>query len=410
MKNYSWKGINLSGDSVAGRISAQNSLGLKELLLKQGVALLSFNEKKVSSSIIKNFFQDMPFFKKKIQLKQKVFFFEQLYLLIDSGIELLRSLEIISNQIQDKHFKKIIDIIINGVKQGKSFAVCMQEFPEVFDSYVVSLIYAGEGSGKLSFVLKNIAQNLGQRLSISKKVRQASLLPLITLMFAFMLVFGIFIFVIPQFELLFNSFEKELPGATKVVFQISTFLRSSRFLPCFLIFLSFILFTKFVFSRPFVKKIRDKFVLKFYFIGGIFLYYDLIIFLQTLAMFLESGIDIQKSLDFCKTTVGNSYLKKELGSVENLVIQGRSLKDSMSLAASNYFSADILALVEVGEQTGNLGKMLERASNICSQNLQNKLKIVTTVLQPVLLVFVGLIVVLLMLSVYLPIFGMAGIL
>lgn len=406
MKNYYWKGINLSGNYVSGSMSAQDKWELKKLLLKKGVALLSFKEK----SKYRNFFQRLIPFKKKIQLKQKVFFFEQLYLLINSGIKLLRSLQIIVNQIEDKYFKKIINTIISGVRDGKSFAVCMQEFPDVFDSYIVSLIYAGEGSGKLALVLKNIAQNLGQRLSLLKQVKQASLLPLITLMFAFILVFGIFIFVIPQFELLFNSFEKELPVTTKVVFQISTFFRSNSFLPYFLIFLFCIISIKFIFRTSFIKKIRDKFVLKIYFIGEIFLYYDLIIFLQTLAMFLESGIDIQKSLAFCKTTVSNTYFKKQLGSVENRVVQGKSLKDSMSLAASDYFSSNIIALVEVGEQTGCLGKMLERASNMCSQNLQYKLKIVTTVLQPILLIFVGLIIVFLMLSVYLPIFGMAGIL
>ncbi len=410
MKNYYWRGINLSGKTVSGHLSVQTSQQLKKLLLKQGVALLSFKEKQNNLCFIQNLFKGLVLFKKKITLKQKVFFFEQLSLLIDSGIELLRSLEIIFNQIQDKHFKKIIFRIISDVKKGKSFAISIQEFPQVFDSYIVSLICAGEDSGKLSFVLKNISENLGQRLNILKKVKQASLLPMITLMFALMLVFGIFIFVIPQFELLFNSFDKELPGATKVVFGISTFLRSDQFLPYFLIFVLCIFILKFIFRMSFIKKIRHRFILKIYFIGKIFLYYDLIIFLQTLSMFLESGIDIQKSLNFCKTTVNNYFLRKELGNVERLVVQGKSLKDSMSLAAPDYFSADILALVEVGEQTGNLGKMLERAGNICNQNLRNKLNIVTTILQPILLVFVGLIIVLLMISVYLPIFGMAGIL
>lgn len=410
MKNYYWRGINLSGKTVSGYVSVQTSEQLKELLLKQGVALLSFKEKQGNLSFIQNLFKDLVLFKKKITLKQKVFFFEQLYLLIGSGIELLRSLEIILNQIQDKHFKKIIYRIISDIKNGKSFAVSIREFPQVFDSYVVSLISAGEDSGKLAFVLKNISENLGQRLHILKKVKQASLLPIITLMFALILVFGIFIFVIPQFELLFNSFEKELPGATKVVFGISAFMRSDQFLHYFLVFVICVFIIKFILRISFIKKIRHRFILKIYFIGKIFLYYDLIIFLQTLSMFLESGIDIQKSLDFCKTTVNNFFLKKKLGNVEKLVIQGKSLKSSMSLAASDYFSADILALVEVGEQTGNLGKMLERAGNICNQNLQHKLNILTTILQPVLLVFVGLIIVLLMLSVYLPIFGMAGIL
>ncbi|MFH1461536.1 MAG: type II secretion system F family protein [bacterium] len=405
MKKYYWTGIDLSGKSLFGVKTASNSQELGKLLLDSGVAILSFKEKQNQ-----NFFINMFFLNRKISLKQKFLFFEQLYLLVESGIELLKALQIVLVQIKNKKFKKVLYKIIDDIKEGKNLSISMQECDGVFDSYVINLIAAGESSGRLAFVFKDIAKNFEQRLSVINKIKHASLLPFITLAFALIIVLGIFVFVIPQFEQFFTSFGKELPNTTQLVFGISRFLRSNDFLPYFLFFLFSLVFIKFIFYLPAVKWIKDKLVFKIYFIGRIFLDYDLIVFLQTLSMFLLSGVDMQKSLDFSQTTVKNTYFKDKLKTIKTLVFRGKSLKESIQMVAPDYFGQDIIGLIEVGEQTGNLGKMLERSLIICKKSLDRKLRILTTIFQPILLIFVGLIIVFLMLSVYLPIFSMAGIL
>lgn len=405
MKKYAWTGIDLSGKSLSGIKTASNSQELGKLLLGSGIAILSFKEKQD-----RGLFINMFFFKRKISLKQKIIFFEQLYLLVESGIELLKALQIVLSQINDKQFKKIIYKIIDDIREGKNLSASIKECNGIFDSYIINLIAAGENSGQLAFVFKNIAKNLEQRINIINKIKSASLLPIITLLFAFIIILGLFVFVIPQFEQFFVSFGKELPRMTRFVFNISKFLRSNYFLPYILFLLSVIVFMKFIFYLPVFRIIKDKFVLNIYFTGQILLDYDLIIFLQTLSMFLLSGVDMQKSLDFCQTTVKNTYFKNKLKAIKRLVFHGKSLKESIQIAATGYFGQDIVGLIEVGEQTGTLGNMLERSLIVCKKRLDRRLKVLTTIFQPMLLILVGLIIVFLMLSVYLPIFSMAGIL
>ncbi|MBD3273040.1 hypothetical protein GF385_01675 [Candidatus Dependentiae bacterium] len=406
MKNYYWKGMSISGEYNSGNLFAKDPDNLKEILLSNNIALFSFREKNkiLSFSLFGNLFN------KKILLKQKAFFFEQLYLMLDSGIELLKALNIILDQIKNKKFKKIIKKINFGIEQGNSFAKCLQEFNSVFGYYIINLISAGESSGKLSFVLKKISLNLNHRLSILKKFKQASFLPIITLIFALTLVVSIFIFVIPQFELFFSSFDKELPSSTKLVFKLSSFLRSSSIIYFFVIFLLIIILGKIIFNNFKIRFLKDWFMVRCFFIGEIFIYKELIIFFQTLSMFLESGIDLQQSLSFCKKVINNLYIKNKLKLIEDMVIKGNSLQYSISFIASDFFPSEIIALIDIGENTGKLSEVLKKASKICDEKLKRKLKIITTIIQPVLLIFVGLVVVFLMLSVYLPIFNMAGLL
>lgn len=401
MEKYLWKGIDKSGENKKGIIFAQSKEHVSNLLLEQGVALLDCKLERES------FFKKINF-SRKVSLEQKVFFFNQLAALIESGVELLKALRIVCRQIESKKFKNIILQVIDDVASGTSFSTSLEKFQDIFSTYIIYVIRSGEHSGRLGFALKSLGNYLNERLILKNKFKKAALLPSITLGFAFLIIWGVFVFVVPQFESLFTSMEKEIPASTKFVMKISNFLRSNKFLIFLLGFFLIIFFLRVLLQQENVKKIKDKFLLKIYLLNKIFLISDLISFLQSLSMFLSTGINLSSALEFSVNTVQNSYLKEKVFQLKEHVTQGKSFEESLTLIGTSFFPENLVAVVSVGEQTGNLDVMLQKAASFFQEDLNNSLQFILTIFQPVLMVLIGLLVAFLMLAVYMPIFNMAS--
>jgi len=402
MKKYTWRGIDAQGKNRKGTLSAHSQENLKDLLLKQKIALLDCKLEK--EAFLKNFFS----FSKGVNKSQKAFFFGQLAILVSSGVELLKALKLVSKQIKSKKLKDAILQITDDVSKGDSLSKSMQKHNSIFDSSMVYVVRAGENSGKLGFVLQSLANYLNDRLELIKKLKYASLLPCITIVFALFIVFGIFIFVIPQFESLFVAMDQPVPDSTKIVMKISLFLRSQNAFFCFLIFISLLLFLRVALCFDNVKKLKDKFVLHIYFLNKIFLLFDLISFLQILSMFLRSGVPLKEALELGSGTVKNSYFKEKISIVLDYVVKGQSLENALEHVGEKFFPDNLLAVVSVGEHAGNLDLMLQKAADFFQEELRSKLQVLTTIFQPALMIIIGLLIVFLMLSVYLPIFNMAS--
>lgn len=401
MEKYLWKGIDRFGENKKGIIFAQSKEHASTLLLEQGVALLDCKLERES------FFKKINF-SRKVRLEQKVFFFNQLAVLIESGVELLKALKIVCRQIESKKIKNIISQVIDDVASGASFSASLGKFSDIFSTYIIYVIRSGEHSGKIGFALKNLGNYLNERLILKNKFKKAALLPLITLGFAFLIIWGIFVFVVPQFESLFISMGKEIPDSTKFVMRISNFLRSNKFLIFLFVFLLLIFFFRLLLQQENVKKIKDKILLKIYLINKVFLLSDLISFLQSLSMFLSTGINLSFALELSVNTVKNSYLKEKVFQLKQHVTQGKSFEESLTLIGPDFFPENLVAVVSVGEQTGNLDKMLQKAASCFQEDLSNSLQFILTLFQPVLMVLIGLLVAFLMLAVYMPIFNMAS--
>lgn len=402
MERFFWQGINLQGQNVSGIIDAKDSQELNSILLSQNIALIRFKTKNNKNILLNNFFNN------KIKIKDKLFFFEQLYILISSGITLLDALSLLQDQINNKNFKNIIIKIIEDIKNGKSFSQALAVYDKIFTNQQINIIKSGESSDKLVIVLDKITKDLNKKFTLIKKLQNAAILPILTLVFSVFLVLGIFIFVIPQFETLFMSFDKELPETTKFMFKVSNYMRSGDIFLFIIFVLLFILLIKYLLNLNFIKKYKDWFVFNFYFLNKIFIYYYLVNFFSILSIFLYSGIDIKKALDLAINTVNNNYLKEKLFKVRESVVLGQSLNGSLKNIKLKFLTSEIISLVTVGEKTGKLDLMLERVALVYEQNLERKIKIFNTFFQPILLILVGFIIVILMLSIYLPIFNVAS--
>jgi type II secretory pathway component PulF len=398
MKNFFWKGIDTLGKHKKGYLHATSKDHLQSELLAKGIALLSCKSEKKAWGFT---------FLKKVNLLQKAFFFERLAVLCESGVDLIQALKLVANQVDSKLLRDAVMNIIDDIIFGKTLVDAMERHKDIFSSFVINVVRSGEHVGKLGFALKKISEYLNARVLTQKKIKQAAFAPLVTLCVSCVVFLGIFTFVIPQFELFFTSMQGELPQITKFVISARSFFGSSYILLMIIVFLCVLLFLKKICLPAKIQRIKDAITLKILFMGNVILLYDLISFLQMLALFLKTGVDVKVALHNASFVVRNAVVKEKILLVEEEVTKGLSLSESFRLVGKNYFPENLIAIVTVGEGTGKLDAMLEKSVHFFQRELDKKLKCAVNVFQPMFMLVVGVLIFFLILSVYLPIFNMA---
>ena len=417
MKLFNWKGIDKSGINKKGKTLAKNPNELENILLKQGIALLKIktNLFKLSKKTLtlNVSFDNVRVIINKIIAQRKtnpeklISLFQGLSFLLGNGISLTNSLNLISKQIKNRNLRNIIILLELDISNGKTLSEAMEIHP-IFNSFTVWMVESGEKTGKLSFILNQLAKFMGIKQKNSRKIREAALLPMITLFFALFIVFIIFIFIVPQFETLFTTSNKTLPTSTKFILKISHFLRFDLgIFELSALFIS-LLFLKLISLTHQAKKLFDYISLRLFFIKEIVLNLNLLFFLNTLSLCLKSGINIKQSLFHAKSMSSNYIFKEKINLLEKLVSEGKSFTEALTIAGNNYFPEDLIAAINVGEESGNLDNVLKRQVSRLQHKLKSKLSLLTTIIQPILMIFVGLLIAFIIYAVYLPIFNISN--
>ena len=402
MKSFSWIGIDISGKSRRGIIGCSSDVELKQILLKDGIALIKFSSK----SKKKRDFWD--FLGRGINSKDGIYFFSSLSMLLGSGEVLLSSLKIILYHTKSRNFKLVIDALISDLNHGLSFANALEKHPQIFNPLVVSMIASGEGSGQLGVVCEQVEKHLQDSLDIKKKLKGAALLPTITLFFAFLIVSLILVFIIPRFVILFSDLEQPIPPLTRFVFKMSLFVRSWKMIVLTLGFLVLYVAFKFSFKSFVFKKIKDRLILRIYFVRRISLLFNLIFFLQALIMQLSCGVKLLSAIQRACLVVSNSILAEKIKLVASSLDKGESLAKSMELEGDEYFPTELVAVVSIGEKSGRLKEMLQKILILFQRDLQAKINFAMSIFQPVLIILVGCIIAFILIAVYMPIFNLAS--
>jgi len=404
MPKYFWKGIDEKGTQRSGVTQAINTERVKQDLLERNIALLScvLHKKNILFRIIR--------FKQKIKTEDLILFFEHMSVLVSSGVDVAGALELFISQTSSEYFKDIVEQIASDVKKGQSIALAMQKFSGVFSFFMIELIRIAEHTGNLGFVFLYLAHYIKARQTLMRDIKHAATVPVLTFVFSLIIIIGIFLFVVPQFEAIFESMGKVLPKSTRIILSISEMLRTRASLFFVTVFFVFGLIFKKLGTRKKIRALKDRFLFKIAFFGRLYLLSDLINFLQGLLMFTKSGISLKPALGYSQGVISNTIFKSKVAFIETLVTQGKSLEYALRTAGSKYFPEKLVMMVAVGEQAGNLDEMLEKALALFQAELKAKLHFLTSILQPVLLIIVGVFIALIMFAVYLPIFNLARIL
>ena len=398
MPSYSYKARNEMGKPMNGTIDASSEEELAEKLRKMGYMPTRI---RVSPAIIK--MGDLRDRILRIKTEDLIMFNIQLANMIDSGFSILDSLNIIAGQIENKKLRNIVVEVSHSVEAGSSFSEALAQHPRIFSNLFINSVRAGETSGKLNAVLNRLAVYVEQEEELRQQVMGALFYPVILLLAGVVVVLLIVTFVIPQFVGIFREAGVSLPLPTLVVYQVGMGLKKTWHLLLAGLVLVLVVIRKYFETRR-GRQQCDRLVIGLPVIGAVVRKVIVSRFSRTLATLVESGVPLLQSLDIVQEVVGNRVIGSVVGQARESVEKGEKI--AQSLKANAEFPRDAVQMISVGEETGRLGHMLNRVADLYDTTVRLSVRRLTTLIEPVLLIVLGVIVGFIMASMLLPMFDM----
>ncbi len=396
---YEWKGKNPKGRKVKGEMEAETSDQVKQNLLRRKITPTKIKKKP------KDVFENVKFLQPKVSETDVIIFARQFSTMIDAGLPLLQCLEILQSQQENATFKKNLKKIKESVESGETFADSLKKFPKVFNELFINMVAAGEAGGILDVILNRLSAYMEKMSKLKKQVKGAMTYPIITIIVAIIVVAVILVFVIPVFSEMFADFGKTLPGPTLFVVALSDFtIGNIWYIIGGLVVISFL--AKRIYSNEKGRIFMDDLFLRLPVIGILIRKVSVAKFTRTTSTMLSSGVSILEALDIVAKTAGNKIVEFAIQDVKAGIAEGRSMADP--LLESGVFPSMVCSMIAVGESTGALDTMMEKIADFYDDEVDQAVKNLTDMIEPFMLVFLGVVVGGLVISMYLPIFQMAG--
>jgi type IV pilus assembly protein PilC len=399
MPVYTWEGRTRQGTTKKGVMEAANEAAVMAQLRAQSVTPVAVKVK------AKDLMSGIKLPMGGVPTKDLVMFTRQFATMIDAGLPLVQCLEIQADQQPNKRFKEILRDVKSDVEQGSTFADALRKHPKPFDNLYVNLVQAGEIGGILDTILNRLAIYLEKAESLKRKVKGAMVYPATILVVAIGVVVLLLVKVIPVFEKMFADFGGELPGPTQMVVNISHFMQ--EYIAFMLGALAAATFA-FFWARKRFKQFRyrtDALFLKIPVFGSLLRKVAVARFSRTLGTMISSGVPILDALDICARTAGNMVIELGLQKTRTAISEGRTIAEP--LEASGVFPGMVVQMIAVGEQTGAMDSMLGKIADFYDDEVDTAVDALTSLLEPLMMVFLGGTVGGLLMAMYLPIFKLA---
>lgn len=399
MPIYQWKGRDKRGRIQKGEIEASGQEVVKNKLSIQKITPIKIKEKQ------KDIFENVAFLQPKVKQSDIIIFARQFSTMIDAGLPIVQCLDILYSQQDNKTFKIMLKKIKESVEGGETFAEALKKYPEHFDDLFVNMIAAGEAGGVLDTILQRLAAYIEKAAKLKSQVKGAMVYPVVTLIIAFIVLLVILVFVIPVFQQMFKDFGGELPLPTQVVVALSEFVKQKIIYLIGAIILFIIVYKKF--SKTEKGQIAlDDFILKIPAFGTLLRKVAVAKFTRTMGTMLSSGVSILEALDIVAKTAGNKIIEKAIYDVRSGISEGRTMAEPLS--ESGIFPSMVCQMISVGESTGALDTMLAKIADFYDEEVDQAVSNLMSLIEPFMLVFLGVTIGGLVIAMYLPIFKMAG--
>jgi type IV pilus assembly protein PilC len=399
MPVYKWVAETKKGKILKGELEAADER-IAQLQLKR--RNLTIKKIKVKP---KDLFANVAFFQPKITAKDVVIFTRQFSTMIDAGLPLVQGLTILAEQTENKTFQKVLKRVTKDVEGGSSLAEALKKHPKVFDGLYVNLVAAGEIGGILDTILQRLAAYIEKAEKLKTRIKGAMTYPIIVVGVAVLVIAVILIFVIPVFQEMFSSFGKALPVPTQIVVNMSDFLKGN----IHYVIVGFIVFV-FAFKKyrntKKGRKQTDALALKLPVFGNLLKKSAVARFTRTLGTMISSGVPILDALEIVAKTSGNVVLEEIIYEVRSSIAEGQTIAEPLSEAA--IFPRMVVQMISVGEATGALDTMLNKIADFYDDEVDAAVEALTSMLEPLLMVFLGGAIGGLVIAMYLPIFQMAA--
>ncbi|MEW6614250.1 MAG: type II secretion system F family protein [Thermodesulfobacteriota bacterium] len=399
MPVYVWEGKTRQGKILKGEIEAVSESAVRMQLRRQKTVPTKIKAKP------KDLFENIAFFQPKVTENDLVIFTRQFSTMIDAGLPLVQALDILASQQENKTFKKILVQIKEDIEGGSTFTDALKKHPDLFDELYVNLVAAGEVGGILDSILNRLANYIEKAIKLKKKVKGAMVYPISILGVAVIVVVVLLVFVIPIFQKMFMEFGAALPAPTQIVIKISELMKSSILYIAGGLFALGVAFKKFYATEK-GKTIIDDLVLKLPVFGSLTRKAAVAKFTRTLGTMISSGVPILDGLDITAKTAGNKTVEKAVYQTKAGISEGRTIAEP--LAESGVFPPMVVRMIAVGEATGALDAMLSKIADFYDDEVDAAVDTLTAMLEPMLMVFLGVVLGGLVIAMYLPIFKMAA--
>lgn len=396
MANFKYKAINSEGQRIEGSQSADSESQVREMLLSNQYYPLSIekenNKNKSSFS-----------FDRKVKLKDIAVFCRQFYVMLDSGLSIGKTLNILIEQGEKPKLREALIGVNSDIKRGETLASSMGKRKDVFPTLLTSMIDAGERSGNLDIILKRMAEYYEKETKIRGKIKSAMIYPIVLGVVAIIAITFILTFVMPTFVQMFEENNVELPMSTKMVLGTSKMLGKYGVIFFLVLVIGIILLGKYLKSEegqyklsvinlklPVIKKLTQKIVVSR--------------FTRTMGIVSSSGMSLVTSLEIVASVVGNKIAEKELLKVKEKVLKGEGLGDS--IMNIKIFPPMLASMVKVGEEAGSLDSILDKTADFYDDELEREIQTVTALIEPAMIVVMGVIIGFLLISILTPMFKM----
>ncbi len=395
MPAYVWKGKTRDGKAVSGERSAENKEAVMALLRRDQILVSSVKEK--GKEMV------LPKFGGGVPAKELAIFVRQFSVMIDAGLPLVQCLEILGTQQENKTFAKILQQTRIDVEGGASLADAMRKHPKAFDDLFVNMIAAGEAGGILDTILKRLATYIEKAVKLKGQVKGAMVYPVAVIGIAGIVIAVILWKVIPTFAAMFEGLGAQLPLPTRIVIGLSNwFIRILPFLVVFVI--AFVFLFKKYYATHHGRRVVDRMVLKLPILGVLMQKIAVARFCRTLATLMASGVPILDGLEITARTAGNAIIEDAIMAVRKGVESGLTV--AQPLKESGVFPPMVVQMIGVGEQTGALDAMLSKIADFYEEEVDQAVANLLTLMEPVMILFLGVTVGGIVISMYLPLFDL----
>ena len=396
MANFKYKAINSEGQRIEGSQSADSESQIREMLLSNQYYPLSIEKENSKNKISFSF-------NRKVKLKDIAIFCRQFYVMLDSGLSIGKALNILIEQCEKPKLREAL-IGVNGeLKRGETLASSMRKRKDVFPNLLTSMIDAGERSGNLDIILKRMAEYYEKETKIRGKIKSAMIYPIVLGVVAIIAITFILTFVMPTFVQMFEENNVDLPMSTKMVLGTSKMLGKYGIIIFLILVTAIILLGKYLKSEegqyklssinlkiPVIKKLTQKIIVSR--------------FTRTMGIVSSSGMSLVTSIEIVASVVGNKIAENELLKVKEKVLKGEGLGDS--IMNIKIFPPMLASMVKIGEEAGSLDSILDKTADFYDDELEREIKTATALIEPAMIVVMGIIIGFLLISILTPMFKM----
>ncbi|MFZ0739337.1 MAG: type II secretion system F family protein [Candidatus Acidiferrales bacterium] len=398
MPVYTFRGTNRQGTAVSGERMAANKTELAAMLRRDQINVSKMSEKGREFNI--------PTFGTGVNAKELAVFTRQFSVMIDAGLPLVQCLEILAGQQDNKTFQKVLTGVRGSVEGGATLANSLKQYDKIFDPLYYNMVDAGETGGILDTILQRLSTYIEKNVKLKRAVKSAMIYPVAVIGIAGLVITLLLWKVVPIFVTLFTGLGVDLPLPTRIVIGLSRFIGSMYGFFILLGLIGIGVAIKFWYGTPQGRMLLDRALLNVPIIGILLRKIAVARFTRTLGTLISSGVPILEGLDITARTAGNAVVERAINQTRKAVEAGRSLVDP--LKETDVFPGMVTQMIGVGEQTGAMDAMLQKIADFYEEEVDVAVKDMLTLMEPVMILFLGIVVGGIVISLYLPLFSLIG--